>query len=148
MPVLILLGAAVYYRAYLKANADLLAVRSRRANKMARMRLRKASDCMRKKDSEHFYDEMLAALWGYLGDKLKMSTSELNRQNVSETLQARGIGEGVIKEMVDLLDECEFAKYAPSAAQNGMDKVYDEGVNVINNLEDAFKQQKNDGNEK
>lgn len=91
---------------------------------------------------------MLAALWGYLGDKLKMSTSELNRQNVSETLQARGIGEGVIKEMVDLLDECEFAKYAPSAAQNGMDKVYDEGVNVINNLEDAFKQQKNDGNEK
>ncbi len=148
LPVLILLGAVVYYRAYLKANADLLAVRSRRANKMARMRLRKASDCMRKKDSEHFYDEMLAALWGYLGDKLKMSTSELNRQNVSETLQARGIGEGVIKEMVDLLDECEFAKYAPSAAQNGMDKVYDEGVNVINNLEDAFKQQKNDGNEK
>ena len=42
LPVLILLGAVVYYRSYLKANADYLAVKSRRASKMARMRLKKA----------------------------------------------------------------------------------------------------------
>ncbi|MDE6299867.1 MAG: BatD family protein, partial [Muribaculaceae bacterium] len=47
LPVLILAGVATYYRAYLKANADILAVRSRKASKMARMRLRKAERCMR-----------------------------------------------------------------------------------------------------
>ncbi len=44
LPVLILLGAVVYYRSYLKANADYLAVKSRRASKMARMRLKKSRD--------------------------------------------------------------------------------------------------------
>lgn len=148
VPVLLLLGIVFYYRAYLKANADLLAVKSRRANKMARMRLRKASDCMKKGDTDHFYDEMLAALWGYVSDKLKMSTSELTRENVSSKLEEKGIGEEVVKQTLSLIDECEFAKYAPSAAKADMSHVYDEGVAVINNLEDAFKQQNTAGNEK
>jgi len=143
IPVLLLLGIVMYYRAYLKANADMLAVRSRKANKMARMRFRKAADCIRRNDSDNFYDEMLAALWGYLGDKLKMPTSELNRENVSQTLESRGIGDMVVERMLALIDECEFAKYAPAKGKTAMDKVYDEGVEVIKCLENCFKQQKN-----
>lgn len=148
IPVLILLGAVVYYRAYLKANADYLAVKSRKASKMARMRLKKAAACMKKNDVEHFYDEMLSATWGYLGDKLKMPVSELSRQNVSETLSLHGIDEKNINDVIALLDECEFAKYAPSAAKADMSAVYEEGVSVINNLEDAFKQNKSASDEK
>ena len=148
LPVVLLIFIVIYYRQYIKANADLLAVKSRKASKMARRRLRKAADCMKAGDSEHFYDEMLAALWGYLGDKLKMPTSELNRQNVSETLTDRGIGEEPIARIVALLDECEFAKYAPATVEGGMNKVYEEGVDTINSLEDSFKQQKHAGNEK
>ena len=148
LPVLILLGVVVYYRAYLKANADYLAVKSRKASKMARMRLKKAAACMKKNDVEHFYDEMLSAIWGYLGDKLKMPVSELSRQNVSETLSAHAIGEKNVNEVIALLDECEFAKYAPSAAKADMGTVYEEGVQVINNLEDAFKQNKPASDEK
>lgn len=139
IPVLLLLGAAAYYRAYLKANADFLAVKSRKASKMARMRLKKAATCMKKKEVDKFYDEMLAALWGYLGDKLKMPMSELNRQNVSETLAGRGIPEQEITELINLIDDCEFAKYAPAATKADMQPVYDRGVNTINDLESAFK---------
>lgn len=148
IPMLIIVGAVVYYRAWLKANSDLMAVKSRKANKMARMRLRKAAECIRKNDTEHFYDEMLAALWGYLGDKLKMPTSELIRENVSQTLAMRGIGEEVTARTIALIDECEFAKYAPSQGKTGMDKVYEEGVEVIKDLEDSFKQQKTVADEK
>lgn len=148
LPVLILLGVVSYYRAYLKANADYLAVKSRKASKMARLRLKKAAACMKRNDVDHFYDEMLSAIWGYLGDKLKMPVSELSRHNVSETLLAHGIEEKNINEVISLLDECEFAKYAPSAAQNDMHAVYEEGMGVINNLEDAFKQNKNVTDEK
>lgn len=148
IPVLILLGVVTYYRAYLKANADYLAVKSRKASKMARLRLKKAAACMKKNDQDHFYDEMLSAIWGYLGDKLKMPVSELSRQNVSETLGAHGIEENYVSEVINLLDECEFAKYAPSAAKADMKSVYNEGVEVINNLEGAFKQNKIASDEK
>lgn len=148
LPVLILLGAVVYYRSYLKANADYLAVKSRRASKMARMRLKKAGICIRNNDVDNFYDEMLAALWGYVSDKLKMPTSELNRENVSGKLSERGIGEKEVKQIIDLIDECEFSKYSPASAKGDMQPVYDEGVNVINSLEDAFKQTKTAGDEK
>lgn len=148
LPVVILLCVVTYYRAYLKANADYLAVKSRKASKMAKMRLKKAAACMKKNDRDHFYDEMLSAIWGYLGDKLKMPVSELSRQNVSETLASRGIAENNINEVINLLDECEFAKYAPSSVKADMKSVYEEGMNVINNLEGAFKQNKTVSDEK
>ena len=146
-PVLLLLGAVIYYRAYLKANADMLAVKSRKASKMARKRLRKAQACMSKNDSAHFYDEMLSAMWGYVGDKLKLPMSELNRQNVCVRLEERGIATDATESLINLIDECEYAKYAPSAAKDNMKHVYDEGVEVINKLEDSFKKQKTSGNE-
>lgn len=139
VPIVLLLGAVVYYRAYLKANADILSVKSRKANKMAMKRLRKAALCMKRGDADKFYDEMLSALWGYIGDKLKMPTSELTRQNISEKLENRNIPEAVTAEFIGLLDECEFAKYAPAATKDNMQPVYDKGVEVINNLEDSFK---------
>lgn len=148
IPVILLLSAVAYYRAYLKANADLLAVRSRKADKMAKKRLRKASMCMKRGEADNFYDEMLSALWGYIGDKLKMPPSELSRQNISEKLKARGISENVEAGFIKLLDECEFAKYAPAATKDNMQPVYDEGVVVINSLEDAFKQQKQSNQQK
>lgn len=148
LPIIILTGVSIYYRAYIKANADLLAVKSRKASKMARQRLRKAAACLKKGESEKFYDEMLMATWGYLGDKLKMPTSELNRQNVSGELENHGIDEESIKKMIALIDECEFAKYAPSASGSNMENVYEEGVNVINTLEESFKKaKKSEGNE-
>lgn len=146
IPVLVLLAAVAYYHAYLKANADFLAVKSRKASKMARMRLKKAAACMKKQQIDEFYDEMLAALWGYLGDKLKMATSELNRQNVSETLSGHNIPEKEITELITLIDDCEFAKYAPAATKADMQPVYDKGMTVINDLESAFKN-KNVANE-
>lgn len=142
LPVLILLGASVYYRAYLKANSDLLAVKSRKASKVARMRLRKAALCMKKKEADRFYDEMLAAVWGYLGDKLRIPMSELNRQNVSEKLASKGIDTERIESLINLIDDCEFAKYAPAASKADMQPVYDKGVEVINRMEEAFKQNK------
>lgn len=148
VPVLLLVCLSVYYRAYLKANADLLAVKSRKASKMAKKRLKKAYHCMHNNDSDHFYDEMLFALWGYLGDKLKMPTSELNRQNVSSKLTERGIPEKEINELITLIDDCEFAKYAPASAKSDMKPIYERGMDVINGIEDSFKRQKSERNEK
>lgn len=140
--LLIFFGVIFGYRKYLRDNADMSAVLSRKANKIARRRLRKAEQCMRASKTEQFYDEMLAALWGYISDKLKMPTSELTRENVSDVLCKADVDDSTVKSLIKLLDDCEFAKYSPASGASQMQGIYDEGVDVINKMENAFKNAK------
>lgn len=148
VPFVGLLSAVIYYRRYLKMNADIMAVKSRKAGSMARKRLKKAYVCIKSNDSEHFYTEMLSALWGYLGHKLKMPTSELTRQNVASKLNSRQVSADVVEDLLNLIDECEFAKYSSASSDASMLQVYEQGVSVINKLESSFKAKKNSTNEK
>lgn len=142
IPLLILVSGVVYRRIYERSHSDMDAYNSKRADKIARKRLRKAAECMRKNDKDHFYDEILIALWGYLGDKLKMPTSELMRDNIKAVLIERDIDSEVISSLLQLLDECEFAKYSSAKAENEMSDVYSSTIEIINRLEKSFKTKK------
>lgn len=132
------LGAIIFiYRRHLKSAADIVGTRMRKAGKVAARRLKKAAACMKSGDRERFYDEMLVALWGYVGAKLNIPTSELNRQNVAQRLSEAGASEEVIDNFVSVLDDCEFAKYAPGSGEDELKHVYDRGTEVINALEDS-----------
>lgn len=139
IPFAALVLSVVFYRNYVKSHADMMALNSRRANKIARKRLRKAEMCARRNDADGFYDELLIALWGYMSDKLKMPTSELMRDNIRQVLESKHVGEDVITGFVNLLDVCEFAKYSPEGGREGMRDVYQQAVKEINNVENSFK---------
>ncbi len=139
IPFLVLLTAVVLYRKRIEQQSDLVGLRSRKAGKVAARRLKKARACVESGDAHKFYEEMLSALWGYLGDKLKMPTSELSRENVSEVLASHGIPEEDIQKLVGVLDDCEMARYAPASTGKTLSQTYDEGAGVIGLLEDAFK---------
>ena len=64
---------------------------------------------------DRFYDEVLKALWGYMSYKLNIDRAELNRDNISEILQSKGVEEDRIKEFIAVLDTCEYARYAPGS---------------------------------
>lgn len=141
IPFVILMIGIVAYRKRIEQQSDLVGLRSRKAGKVAARRLKKARSCVASGDSHKFYEEMLSALWGYLGDKLKMPTSELSRENVSEVLGSRGIPDEDIQKLVSVLDDCEMARYAPASTGKTLQQTYDEGAGVIGLLEDAFKKQ-------
>ncbi len=134
------LGVAVFTRRkYLASHADMAAFRSKRAGKVARKRLKAAAACLRRGDSANFYDEMLKALWGYIGDRLKMPVSELTRENVRAEFSARGAEGKVYDTLISLLDECEFAKYAPGAdASENMRNIYDSAFKTIDDVENSI----------
>ncbi|MDE5806784.1 MAG: BatD family protein, partial [Muribaculaceae bacterium] len=134
-----LVVSVILYRSYVKSHADMAAFNSRRADKIARRRLKKAYSCMRKDDSEGFYDELLVALWGYMGDKLKMPTSELMRDNIRNVLESKEVPEKVIDGFISLLDTCEFAKYSSENAKSGMKTTYESAIKEINEVENSFK---------
>lgn len=137
----LVLSMALFYR-YNKLHADMASFNSRRADKLARRRLRRADKALRKGNRDLFYDELLKALWGYLGDKLKMPTSELLRDNIRQKLESRNIPDAVTDRLITLIDEAEFAKYSSAGASNDMTADYREAIASINELEDAFQKKK------
>lgn len=139
IPTLALLVVVFLYRKHLAEQADIVSLKSKRAAKMARKRLRTAGSCMADGRTTQFYDEMLKALWGYLGDKLKLPISELNRANVQGLLEESYVPEPTRDKLLELLDHCEFAKYSPQRADADMKPVYEEGISTLNELEEGFK---------
>lgn len=139
LSLVILTCAVIIYRRYVSAHSDMVAFNSRRADKLARKRLKKAAVALRRNDSDKFYDELLIALWGYLGDKLKMPTSELMRDNVRQVLVSRGVKEDVIDTFIKIIDDAEFAKYSSAGGSADLNRFYREAVDIINRLENEFK---------
>ncbi len=133
--VALILAIAVYGR-QVRLNADVAGRRNARASKVARKRLREAEGFMKSRQPEQFYEAMLKAMWGYLGDKLSMPVSQLTRQNISQTLADRGVGEDVAGRIINVLDQCEIARYTPdSSSEASVEAVYNEATSSINELE-------------
>ena len=94
---------------------------------------------MANNDKDQFYDEVLRALWGYLGDKLVIPVANLSKDNVGNALKGRGVTDELIGQTTRLLDDCEFAKYAPGDDTGRMDRIYEEAANVIGQMENTIK---------
>ena len=86
-----------------------------------------------------FYDEVLKALWGYISDKLNIPVSRLSKDNIEEKLRNHGVNEELIKEFLNALNDCEFARFAPGDENQAMDKVYSSSIEVISRMENSIK---------
>lgn len=126
------------YRKYLIDHEDIEALRSKRANKFALRRLKKAYACIKANREEQFYDEMLSALWGYLGDKLKMPASELTRANVSDEFKKHGLSDATFMPIINLIDECEYAKYTPVSRESNMKQLYAAAVVALQKVDSEY----------
>jgi tetratricopeptide (TPR) repeat protein len=124
-------------------NADIVKQRAGKANKVATKRLKKAAKLMAGGKQNEFYDEVLRALWGYVGDKLNMPVEQLSRENISQQLESRNVSSETISQFIGALDECEFARYAPGDATGNMNKVYDAAMTAITQIAATMKKSKN-----
>ena len=129
----------LFWRKKIQEAANIVRVKNKRANKIARMRLKSASVFLKNKDTVHFYDELLQAIWGYMSDKLAIPVSELSRDKAMEMLVKFNIDEELKNKFIELLDSCEFARYAPSAVHHEMDITYQKAVDIISKLEQKIR---------
>lgn len=139
IPLFVFILLLVLFHKKAQENANVAKVRNKKANKVAAKRLKRAASLLKANNPAEFYDEVLKALWGYMGDKLNISVAELNKDNVREKLQERGVQEEFIKEFTNVLNECEFARYAPGDPSQTMDNLYASATEVINNMENSIK---------
>ena len=143
---LLFISLFIIFRQRAIDNANVTKMRGKKANKVASKRLKKAARLMSDNKPSEFYDEVLRALWGYVGDKLNIPVEQLSHDNISQRLSERNVGEDTVSQFIGALDECEFERYAPGDPKGNMNKVYDKAINAIEKIESTMKKTKKSGN--
>ena len=115
-------------------------VKNRKANKVATKRMKKAGNLLKNNQKDAFYDEVLQALWGYVSDKLSIPVSKLSKDNIEDELKKYGVSDELVENFINVLNSCEYVRYAPGDANQAMDKIYESSLDIISKMESSIKQ--------
>ena len=140
--LLVFVSLFVVFRQRAIEHANVGKMRGKKANKVATKRLKNARRLMQENKPSEFYDEVLRALWGYVGDKLNIPVEQLSHDNISQRLTERQVDEATIGLFMEALDECEFERYAPGDPKGNMNKVFEKAMTAIEKIEDVYKSHK------
>jgi len=147
VPFLLFTGLIFIFRKQAIENSNVAKQRGKKAGKVAAKHLKNAKSLLRNNQKEAFYDEILKALWGYVSDRLTIAVADLNKDNVRGTLYERGVNENSVNAFIQLLDTCEFSRFAPGSANITMDKIFASAEEVIEDLKETMKSIKRKSNE-
>ena len=126
---------SIFLRRRQERRADVAGSKNRRANKMARTRLKLAEDYLHKNLSGAYYEELHKALMGYVSDKLLIPAADLSKETIGDKLRERGVRDESIAKLTALIDQCEFARYSPDSGQTQMENEFGEAVQAISDIE-------------
>ncbi|HHU42413.1 MAG TPA: protein BatD [Fermentimonas caenicola] len=142
IPFVLLVVLFIINRKQARENANVALMRNRKANKIAIKRLKLAEKYLKEQKKENFYDEVLRAIWGYFSDKLSIPVANLSKNNIENELSKNGISGELISRFMQILDTCEFARYAPAESDAEMESVYNNTFNAIGEMENRLKKSK------
>ncbi len=129
----------VVYNRINKFNKNKVLVKNKQATKIAKKRLNNAHNYLINNNQNSFYEEFSQALWGYISDKLNISRSQLSMDSVKEIMLSKEVSEEIVNEFVELLNNCEFARFAPGDPGKKMDELYQKGIELITKAEKLLK---------
>ncbi|SEO33836.1 BatD family protein [Mucilaginibacter sp. OK283] len=130
-------GALVFGKVYEMNNSDVVKVKSRKAGKIAAKHLASAKAQLTANNKPVFYENVFKGLYGYLSDKLNIAAADLNREKIATELKARQLDEPTINELLETLDLCDMARFAPVSGISEQE-VFEKAKNMINNIEDKI----------
>ena len=139
IPLLVFVVLIVIFRKKATDSSNVVMMKHKKANKVAARRMKQAQALLRANKPSEFYEEVLKAMWGYVGDKLNIPVAELNKENVNEKLLQHGVSQETADAFLSVLNDCEFARYAPGDPAQTMDKIYMASVKVMSEMENMIK---------
>jgi len=129
----------VVYRKKVRENANVALSKNKKANRVAQKRLREAAGFMKNNQNEAFYESVLKSFWGYLSDKLGIDMASLNRETAVSALQEKQAGSELIDNLLRVIEQCEYARYAPAGGNEARQEFYNQAVSVMSSLEKQIK---------
>ncbi len=134
-PILIFILFLIIVRKQIEAKKNIILTKDKKANKVARKRLKTAHKLLTGDDTEAFYIEISKVLWGYMSDKFHIPLSQLSIETVEGRLQKKGLVQDSIQEFINTLQQCEFARFAPGDPEKLKYEMYDLTHDFITKIE-------------
>jgi hypothetical protein len=139
LPILCFTGFIVSKKSYEIRNSDVVAIKQRKAARLAKKQLQKAEVFKNQNNKDGFYQEVSIALNNYISNKLNIPVADLSKDNISLQLMKRNVSEATIIKLNETLNDCEVARYAPAAVSNEIQIVYNNTIELIKHIEDETK---------
>jgi len=139
IPLIISIVLFLVFRKNVVESSNLDFVRNKKANKAAQKRLKLAAKLLNEGKKDLFYEEVMKAVWNYLSDKLTIPVASLTKENVSTELESRSVEKEMIAAFIDILNTCEYARFAPNSGQQEMGNLYEMSIDTISKLENTMR---------
>lgn len=142
--VIIVLGIGSYsaLKKYVSLSSDEGYKRKNKAGKVVSKRLRAADELLQQGKIREFYAELLKSLRQFLADSLSLSQNEMTTNQIVDSLKSQGVEPQTVETLRKLLQNCEFANYAPISQLGGVQNDFDESVKVVKDLEMSIKKKR------
>ena len=134
------IGFIIARNNYLKNQSDVVGVKQKRAVKIARKQLTLAEKFKNENKQDAFYNEVLTALNSYISFKLNIPVADLSKDTITGYLVSKQVNPDMITKLINTLNDCEYARYAPAAAEKDLGLVYHNTIELITSLEEQLSQ--------
>ncbi len=111
LPLIAIPIGIIIYNKSAERNNDLVGVKQRRADRLAKKYLSEAKKQLGNK--EEFYIALEKALHNYLKAKLQVETSDISKDKITKILQSKNVANNDINAFTNVLNDCDFARYTP-----------------------------------
>ncbi|MBC7643387.1 MAG: protein BatD [Flavobacterium sp.] len=118
------------------SNSNTIGNRIKMNNKLAKKYLSQAKKQINNK--KLFYIALEKAMHNFLKAKLNIETSEMSKVNIESLLLSNNADENLVSEFINLTENCEIARYAPSTNAT-IQQDYEKAVLIIADLEKQLK---------
>ena len=113
-------------------NSDVVGLRLRKAEKLARKFLSEAQKQLGKKEA--FYEALERALHNYLKAKLNIETADISKERITQILEEKKVDAATISKFIEVLQASDFARYTP-VTNTEMNKEFEKAKEVIVQLD-------------
>lgn len=135
-----LIALLVFQKRHDKLVGNVSLLKFQKAEKNAKILLKKATKSLEGNDLASYYNNISQALFGYLGDKLKIQTAEFTLDKAINKMRENSIDSVLIDKVKSISEKCEFARFAPNAVGNdNSGELYNSVEAVIKEMESSIK---------
>lgn len=114
-PIAALVIALSYKRHHEKLNSDVAYARQRKSHKLAKRRLSETKKLLSLDRKNEFYSEIAKTITLYIGDKLNKPGFGLTKDEIRSELTRKGVDIEKTDEIIGLLEDCDYARFAPTS---------------------------------
>ncbi len=130
------LGIMLFSKKRKNVVEELKGERFRQSHKAARKRLKAAADLLKKNKSDEFYAEISRALYGYLADKLGISSQLVTMETIEERMPQAERTPEFLNQTKALFDELALGRFGKAEkSHEEMKAIYERADRVITSFE-------------